>query len=402
MNNLIAQIIYYIQQAGLNLQVAKLRTFLAVLGLLVGAASIVALISCSLLATEKALAQFKAFGTNLVGLSVTAPESAEAHTDTAHLSLQAWKRLPLMIERVQEIAPYAIAHPHVSFQGNLLNPSIIGADPDLATMLHISVEQGRFVSFFETYERVCVIGNKLAYELQQISMDNPLGTQIRIGDTLYTIIGVSSAWKGNGIFYEDINTAIIIPIRGMAALNQQNTINNAVLSLSSENHIDDTIAQIIQIIHIQTPHVTIFARSAKQIIAGVEKQGKIFTLLLAVIGSIALLVGGIGVMNVMLISVSERKKEIGIRKALGAKKQAIQTLFLTESIILSLLGGGFGIVTGLVLTLIIAYFSHWPFIIYWSPLLIGFSVSIGAGIFFGFYPAYRAAQLAPLAALRSD
>ncbi len=399
---MIAQILYYSQQALMNLQVAKLRTFLAVLGLLVGAASIVALISCSLLATEKALAQFKALGTNLIGLSVTPQESSDAHNDSTIIPLHAWKMLPTMIERVQDVAPYSIAHQHVSFQGNPLNPSIIGADPALATMLHISIEQGRFVSFLETYERVCVIGNKLAHELQQISIDNPLRKQLRIGDTLYTIIGVTGAWKGNGIFYENIDEAIIIPIRGMAALNKESNINNAVVSLSSEDNIDETIEQIKHIIHIQTPNVTIFARSAKQIIAGVEKQGKIFTLLLAVIGGIALLVGGIGVMNVMLISVSERKKEIGIRKALGAKKNSIQALFLTESIILSMLGGVFGVAIGLLFTLIIAYFSHWPFIIYLSPLLIGFSVSLGAGIFFGFYPAYRAAQLEPLASLRSE
>lgn len=399
---MMVQILSYIRQALMNLQVAKLRTFLAVLGLLVGAASIVALISCSLLATEKALAQFKAFGTNLIGLSITPQESSNAHTNTTTLSLQAWKGLPTLIKRLQDVAPYSIAHPRTSFQGNVLNPSIIGADPALAKMLHISIEQGRFVSFLETYERVCVIGNKLAHTLQKISMDNPIGKQLRIGNNLYTIMGVNAAWKGNGLFYEDIDEAIIIPIRGMAVLNKETHINNALLALSSEMNIDETIEQIKQMIHIQTPNVTIFARSAKQIIAGVEKQGKIFTLLLSIIGGIALLVGGIGVMNVMLISVSERKQEIGIRKALGAKKSAIQALFLTESIILSMLGGVFGVTIGLLFTVIVAYFSHWPFILYLSPLLIGFSVSIGAGVFFGFYPAYRAAQLQPLAALRGE
>jgi putative ABC transport system permease protein len=117
-----------------------------------------------------------------------------------------------------------------------------------------------------------------------------------------------------------------------------------------------------------------------------ESQGKIFTLLLGVIGGISLLVGGIGVMNVMLVSVSERKKEIGIRKAVGAKNSEIQLLFLSESVILSLFGGVFGVLIGLIFTRIVAYFSEWPFVIHIMPPLAGFAVSVFTGIFFGFYP----------------
>lgn len=392
---------YYSQQAWVNLKVAKLRTFLAILGLLVGTASIVALISCSLLATEKALAQFKAFGTNLIALTVLQPE-AGSHHGTDDIAWSVWKTLPSRVEHVQDIAPYSVAHLRVSSRGHLLDTTIIGADQSLPSILHIKIKTGRFVSSLETYERVCVIGHGLAQAIQEFSMDDPLDKQLKIEDTLYTIVGVTTAWQGNGIFYEDIDHAVMIPIRGMPALNKESNINNAVLRLDSENNVDDTIEQVSQLFHIQKPNVSIFARSAKQIIAGVESQGKIFTLLLAVIGSISLLVGGIGVMNVMLISVSERKKEIGIRKALGARKTAIRALFLTESIILSILGGVFGVVIGVCFTLVMAYCSHWPFMIYSAPIAIGFSVSLGTGIFFGFYPAHRAAQLEPMASLRSE
>lgn len=133
-----------------------------------------------------------------------------------------------------------------------------------------------------------------------------------------------------------------------------------------------------------------------------ENQGQIFTLLLAVIGGISLLVGGIGVMNVMLVSVSERKKEIGIRKAVGAKNSEIQALFLVESVMLSLLGGILGVILGLIFTRILAYFSDWEFSIYLLPPLAGFLVSAATGIFFGFYPALRAAKLEPVVSLRSE
>ena len=141
---------------------------------------------------------------------------------------------------------------------------------------------------------------------------------------------------------------------------------------------------------------------AKQIIKSMEEQGRIFTLLLGLIGGISLLVGGIGVMNVMLVSVVERKREIGIRKAIGAKRRDIQMLFLIESIVLSLFGGVLGVIAGLGVAYVISLFSGWQFSLYLEPPLIGFGVSVFTGIFFGFYPAMRAARLDPIETLRSD
>lgn len=115
-----------------------------------------------------------------------------------------------------------------------------------------------------------------------------------------------------------------------------------------------------------------------------------------------MLVGGIGVMNVMLVSVSERKKEIGIRKAVGAKNREIQALFLVESVMLSLLGGVLGVILGLIFTRIVAYFSDWTFTVYLLPPIAGFLVSAATGIFFGFYPARRASKLEPMVSLRSE
>ena len=232
-------------------------------------------------------------------------------------------------------------------------------------------------------------------------IDDPLGQQLQIGNALYTIKGIAKLWKENGFFNEDVNQAVIIPIAGMALVHKDARINNAVLLLKSDAHIDDVIEAIKQIISKQSSEMNVFVRSAKQIIASMENQGRIFTLLLAVIGGISLLVGGIGVMNVMLVSVSERKKEIGIRKAVGATRREIQRLFLVESVMLSLLGGFLGVVLGLIFTWIVAYFSLWSFTIYPLPPLAGFAVSVITGIFFGFYPARRAAALEPMVSLRS-
>ena len=391
-----------IKQALINLMAAKLRSFLAVLGILIGTAAIVALVCSGQLATEKALSQFKALGTDLLAVSIYQKERRLENNPYQQLSLTFWRQLPQRIPAILRVAPYRMAYQPMYFQGKTLSGAIIGADDSLAQVIHIELEQGRFVSFLESFEHVCVIGHGITDQIKRHNRENPLGQQLHIGNLSYTIIGTLAPWKENGFFNEDINQAIIIPINGMTLISKDTRINNAVLQLKSNIPINRVIARIKHIIHQQAPTLNIFIRSAQQIIASMESQGHTFTLLLAVIGGIALLVGGIGIMNVMLVSVSERKKEIGIRKAIGAKNRDIQTLFLIESIILSLLGGVLGVILGFLLTWIIAYFSHWPFTFHVLPLITGFSVSVVTGIFFGFYPARRAALLDPIVSLRQD
>lgn len=394
----------HIQQAMLNLMASKLRSFLAVLGILVGTAAVVALINCSQLATAKALEQFKALGTDLLAVSVFQSNTKDttAIGGQSYIPIHVWRQFPAMIPAIKQIAPYNIAYQPMSFQGKNLTGVVIGADESLASIVHIELATGRFVSFVESFEHVCVIGDSLAQQLKQVSSDPPIGKQLRIGQTLYTIVGVTKAWHENGFFNEDINQAAIIPVKGMALLSQEAKINNAILLLTPTSNIDRVIEQIKQRIHSQAPKLNLFVRSAKQIIASMESQGRIFTILLGVIGCISLLVGGIGIMNVMLVSVSERKKEIGIRKAVGAKNSEIRALFLVESVILSLSGGLMGVITGCIFTYIIAWFSHWPFTFYIIPPIAGFAVSVATGIFFGFYPAHRAAQLDPMVSLRNE
>ncbi|KTD19794.1 ABC transporter permease [Legionella londiniensis] len=389
------------QQALINLMAAKLRSFLAVLGILVGTAAIVALLSCGRLATEKALAQFKALGTDLLAVSVYQQSNNAGLGGQDKISVETWRELPEQIDGILQIAPYGTAYQQMSFQGKTIEGAIVAADESLAKIIKIELVAGHFVSFVDSFEHFCVIGAGLAEQLKQISLENPIGKQLHLGQTLYTIIGIAKPWKENSFFNEDINQAVIIPISGLAMVNKDAKINNAVMLIKPEANIDKVTAGIRQHLNRQAPKLGIFVRSAKQIIASMENQGQIFTLLLAVIGSISLLVGGIGIMNVMLVSVSERKKEIGIRKAVGAKNRDIQMLFLAEAVILSMLGGISGVIVGLFITWIIACFSHWPFTIFFLPLYCGFLVSVASGIFFGFYPARRAALLEPIVSLRA-
>lgn len=389
----------HLQQALTNIRAAKLRSFLAVLGILVGTAAVVALLSSGRLATDKALAQFKTLGTNLLSISVY--PNNQSKNKEAQITLSQWRQLKELSPQIREIAPYTTAYQPTSFEGQKINASLIGADESLAKIINIQMAQGHFVSFVETYEHFCVVGHEVYQEINRITTKDPLGQQLKIGQSLYTIIGIAKPWKENGFFNDDINHAVILPISGMALLNKDIKINHAIMLMAENTNIDDTIEQMKHQLHQFSPDLNFFVRSAKQLIESMESQGKIFTLLLAVIGGISLLVGGIGVMNVMLVSVSERKKEIGIRKAIGATNRDIQTLFLAESVMLSLVGGTLGVILGICLTWVIALFSQWPFTIYIMPPIAGFAVSVITGIFFGFYPAKRAAMLEPIVSLRS-
>lgn len=389
------------QQALINLLAAKLRSFLAVLGILVGTAAIVALLSSGRLATEKALEQFKALGTDLLAVSTYQKSSNKSSEGDNKIALAAWRELPESLPEILKIAPYGTAFQQLSFQGRQINGAIVAADESLAEIIKIELSAGHFVSFVDAFEHYCVIGAGLARQLEHIRYDSLIGKQVHIGEALFTIIGIAKPWKENSFFNEDINYSVIIPSSSMALVNKDATINHAVMLIQPGANIDSIVREIRSNLSAKAPKLGIFIRSAKQIIASMESQGQIFTLLLAVIGSISLLVGGIGVMNVMLVSVSERKKEIGIRKAVGAKNREIQNLFLVEAVMLSMLGGALGVLIGLTLTWIIALFSHWTFTLFLTPILSGFAVSVAAGIFFGFYPARRAARLDAIVSLRS-
>lgn len=392
----------YLQQAAINLKSSTLRSTLAVIGILVGTAAVVALLSCGQLATETALQEFKSLGTNLLAVNLfQVDDGTSSASQNAPLTNTMWQQIQNRIPSLENIAPFGTAFQSLSFAGHELQASIIGADERLANIINIQMAEGYFVSFVDSFEHYCVVGAESATLLQQYTAAPLLHQQLKIGAHLYTIIGIAKPWQENSFFNDNINQSIIIPLGGLALIEKEPRLNNALMRLKPHSSVDDILAEIKQMIKSHAPQLRVFARSAKQIIASMESQQRIFTVLLAVIGSISLIVGGVGVMNIMLVSVSERKKEIGIRKAVGAKNKEIQTLFLMEAVLLALLGGSAGVAVGLLITWIMAYFNNWTFIFYPIPPCIGFIVSAITGIFFGFYPAHRASQLEPMVALRS-
>jgi putative ABC transport system permease protein len=396
---------YYLTQfkeALLNLKSTKLRSFLAILGILVGTGSVVAMISSGQLATEQALSQFKKLGTDLLSVSLYQQGDKSSTSLSAKLTIKDIQRIPIVITAVKEISGYTMVYVPIIYRGASLDAVIIGADSHLQEVIKLEMKQGRALSFLDQYSYFCVIGEGVARTLQASGVKDPIGQQIQLGSNYFTIIGVAKQWQENTFFNQNINDAILVPLPLSLVLSKDAEITNVVMRLAPNVDIDGTQDAIKEYIQQIVPAQQYYFRSAKALLNSMSHQQKILTLMLGMIGSISLFVGGIGVMNIMLVSVVERKREIGIRKAVGATRRDIQWLFLLEAVLLSLLGGSFGVILGIAASWIIAYFTGWQFTLFIIPPLIGFLVSVIVGIFFGFYPAYQAAKLDPIQTLRSD
>lgn len=390
------------QEAVSNITASKLRSFLAILGILVGTASVVAMVSSGELATREALAQFDELGTHLLSASTYSENLHSSDDEGLTLSADYIETIPHNIPHIRQVAPYATFFAPLAFDSHRLSGGVIGVDDTFAQLAKIHMAQGRFISHLDHHNFYGVIGNDIAMALRKQGVGNPVGKQIRVGSELLTIVGVMKPWPENSFFNEDVNQSVMVPIPLIKALSKYARVNNMVFELAPEADINTVETNIRQYIQLLVPHQKLFFRSAKQIIESMSHQRRILSMLLGLIGSISLLVGGIGVMNIMLVSVVERRREIGIRMAVGARPWDIQCLFLMESVVLTLFGGLLGVITGILIAYIISLFAHWHFTLFWLPPLVGFLVSVAIGIFFGYYPAKQAAQCDPIACLRTD
>ncbi len=381
-----------------NLRSTTLRTILAMLGILVGTAAVVAMVSTGQMATDEALKEFKALGTELMAVSLSNKDSAEEKPKK--FDLQAALKMQNVSSDIKLIAPYALAYGQIAYRGNILSGGIIGATASLAKVVNINMLMGRFISPFDDLEKYCVIGFEIYQKIKPF-VQNPINTRINLGDHVFVIVGVADYFRENSFLYQDINTSVIIPIQATGFLSDYD-ISNIIMRLGPNTNILTVKKSIEEYVKINASTKEIFFRSAQELIKSMEAQHQIFTLLLSLIGSISLVVGGIGVMNIMLVSVLERRREIGIRLALGARGKEIQWMFLAESVLLSVIGGVLGVITGVLSSFIIAVFLKWKFELLLLPPLIGFTVSVLIGVFFGYYPAKKASQLDPIQTLRAE
>lgn len=396
------ELITAFREAILNLLSAKLRSFLAILGVLVGTGSVVALISSSQLATAHALSQFKTLGTNLLSLYLRDDTFGgnQQSGQTQYFVMNDVPKLKQASPEIVLVAPYTVGFSPLYLHGKNLNGQIVGTTENFARIAKLDLIQGRFISYLDERNYYCVIGASIAKAIKEAG-EEPLFNQIRVGNEYFTIVGVLGKWPENFFISVDVNNSIIVPIKASYLLSKNTHIQNILIRLVENPHITPVSTQITTVMNGILPKTKVIFNSPKQLIDLIAKQRQTYTMLLIAIGSISLVVGGIGVMNIMLVSVIERRREIGIRTAIGARQSDILRMFLIESVVLTVFGGFLGVFFGILTSYVLALFSGWTFYFYGTPVLLGFGVSVLVGILSGFYPAWRASKLDPIETLMS-
>lgn len=393
--------IEHVREAILNIYLAKIRSLLAILGVLVGTGSVVALISSSQLATAHALEQFKTLGTNLLGMSLQDDPSKPLPPLPKQLQLEDIPNIISASDQIVKVAPYTQLYQSLVFSGTTFDGQVIGATEDLSAIAKIYIARGRFVSMLDKENFFCVIGDKIASKIMSMGID-PLYKQIQVGKSFFTIVGIAKPWEPNLFLFVDVDNGIIIPVQASYLLSKDAHISDLLFRLIQKPNIQLVQDQLTKKLQALLPNKQIFFRNPEQIIDIIAKQRKTFTWLLGAIGGISLIVGGIGVMNIMLVSVVERRQEIGIRMAIGARPADIMSMFLIESIILTSFGGLVGIVFGILISMLLGLATRWGFHIYLIPPILGFGVSVIVGVISGYYPALRASRLDPIKTLQGE
>jgi putative ABC transport system permease protein len=385
----------------------RVRTALTMLGVVIGVAAIILLVSLGEGATAYITRELTGLGTNLLiitpGKTQTSggfhPPIAGAVRKLTYEDAVALRRRATLLT---DAVPVVLGTGKIRYQGASRDTSVIGITPEFQRVRNLYVEIGQFVSEedVEGRRRVVVLGRTVKREL--FGEENPLGQFVTLADSRYRVIGIMER-KGMSLGF-DIDDLVFIPVKSAQDLFDTDRLFEILASVRSPDEIDRATQQVKDILirrHGNREDFTLTSQGA--ILSAFTSILKILTAVLGGIAGISLLVGGIGIMNIMLVSVRERTREIGIRKAVGARRRDILGQFLLESVVMSSLGGGLGIAVGVggakSLSL---FFTYLPTQVSPWAVLMAFGFSAAVGIFFGVYPARRAALLDPIQALRYE
>jgi putative ABC transport system permease protein len=388
-----------LKEALRSLTASRQRSILALIGIVIGIGSVIAMVSVGTIVQNEALRQFQEMGTDILTIR---KEHAKGGRGGGGIALRDALDVTTSCSDISAVAPYTSTYAAMSFEGNRETIPGLGATASFRDIFKVDVAEGRFITDLDKNMAFCVIGRKVRDMLARYGVVDPVGREIIFNDRFFTIIGVAEEVPMGGMRPYEINEGIIIPITTAMRFPKRPEIQTMTARIAPGGDRITAQEQLIRFFKSRDRRLKLRITSAEELIERMQKQMQMFTLLLGAIGSISLIVGGVGVMNVMLVSVSERRKEIGIRRALGAQQQDIQGQFLMESLILSLLGGVIGIVVGVGASYAISHFSDWQFILSTSAIFLGVGVSAAVGVFFGYYPARQAARLNPIDALRSE
>ncbi len=392
----------------------KLRSFLTILGIVIGVAAVITLMSVGKGAQTEILSRISTLGANLVTISPgssTFEGVRSAAGSVRTLTQEDAEAIAAQVTGIDSVAPIYSTSLQLIVGSNNVNAQVTGILPEYQQIMNLQVAYGSFFTDYE-YQRgmkVVVLGSSVKETLFEDA--DAVGQQIRMGGNIVRVIGVLESKEGA---FDSPDNAILIPLTAMQQMVAQprtnqgdRAVSSIVLTVTDEKQSTNVVEQITSLLrtrHRLGSNVDDDFRitSMEEIAQTVSAATGTMTLLLGAIAAISLLVGGIGVMNIMLVSVLERTREIGIRKALGARERDIWGQFLIEAAFLTFSGGIIGVIVGWVISYIIAITGVMTTVVSADIVILAVSVSVGIGLFFGFYPAWNASRLNPIEALRSE
>lgn len=399
-----------LQVAWDSLVANKLRSVLTTLGVLIGVAAVITMLAIGQGAREQQLQLIQQMGANVVLVFPGQFRRGAVGFGMGSIQVLTMRDVEALSKSnalIVQVAPEVRRGAQVVYRQKNTNTSVMGVSANYPTVRAYKIEKGRFFTEQEDMAsaRVAVLGQTVVANLFGENA-NPIGKTIRINGTPFKVIGVLARKGALGPM--DLDDQIMIPLRTamyrlfgtdyLTTINVQIVRNDFVIAAMQE------IERILRRSHRLPPNKEndFVIRTQAEWEQLAEQTSRLFIILLLSIASVSLIVGGIGIMNIMLVSVAERTREIGIRKAIGAKPSDIQLQFLLEAVVLSLVGGGLGIFFGIVASYAIGKVAGWTIIVSPLSVILAFGFSAAVGIFFGYYPARKAARLEPVEALRYE
>ncbi len=399
-----------LKMAWRSLGANKLRTFLTMLGVIIGVTSVIALVSVGMGVKKNILDNISRLGSNML---IVMPGSANrggmrgAAGSVITLTYDDAEAIKNKIKNVEYVSPTVQGSYQVVYGHENWNTTVTGVIPEYVAIQSLELKSGLFFSAYDVdvRNRVAVIGPTVAANL--FESVNPVGKKIRIGNAPYTIIGVLES-KGQSSGGQDQDDTVLIPLttaqERLVGVTYVRSINVQVSDADKMDEVQSNIEKLLRQRHrIRTGAEDDFnVRNLTTLMETMTSTTTMITLLLGAIAGISLIVGGVGIMNITLASVTERTREIGIRKAIGATYSNIMLQFLIESTMISIIGGAIGILIGIIAAQAISKFGNFTTVISWVSIAASFGFALFVGIFFGMLPARKAARLDPIDALRYE
>jgi putative ABC transport system permease protein len=377
----------------------KQRAALALIGITIGISSVIAMISIGAIVETEARNQFKSLGTDFVVISRTSSADHDAKLSVRELNGE----LQRYASGLKQVSGYVATGSTATLGDHEAQVSVLGVTAAFNRVSRARHAAGRQISDIDGSQFFCVVGSRTAAELGVAG--NPadlVGQKVKLWGHPFEVVGVLAPALPAPMEPYDLNRSVLLTPEALATLDPMAEVTQFVGRLDLKRDVERTVARVEGFFQLRFGEEQTHVETATQLLAEMEKQSRMFTLLLLAIGSISLIVGGVGVMNVMLVAVTERRREIGLRRAVGARRADVRRQFLMEALVLCSLGGCAGGLVGLVVTWLVARHSGWTFSVNYIALVAGIGFSSIVGVFFGLYPAYQASETDIIASLHAD